>query len=129
MRRSLVAILTLLYFAVSSGIVMNVHYCMGKRQSVSLNVLAAGSCACGKKMTNKKGCCKTESQLVKLNDVQKASYANFAVQAPVTEAAVSAFYTSWVPVPDYELLALPVEHSPPLLSKQHTYLLNSVFRI
>ncbi|NCI45989.1 HYC_CC_PP family protein [Sediminibacterium soli] len=127
MLRSLVAILTVIYFAVSSGVVMNVHYCMGKRQSVNLNVLGARTCGCGKK-SEKKGCCKTESRIFKLDDVQHASYTNYAIHAPEAEAAQA------VPVWNREAVVSadriePAVHSPPLLSEQDTYLRNCVFRI
>lgn len=129
MLRSLVAILTVIYFAVSSGVVMNVDYCMGKRQQAAMDVLAAKSCKCGKmKKGGKKGCCKTESRFIKLADVQKASYTHYTIQTPVSDAVAQegflfvSRYHSAERVP-------AVSHSPPLLSAQDTYLLNCVFRI
>jgi hypothetical protein len=125
-KRSLVAILTVIYFAISSGVVMNVHYCMGKLSSVKLDAFGAKACACGK--SEKKSCCKTELKVVKIEDVQKASYADFAFQLPVAPlfTAPGVFETA--------LYHAPVDirangHSPPILSRQDTYLQNCVFRI
>ena len=128
MKRSAVAILAIIYFAISSGVVVNIHYCMGKMSSVKLQAWTPGSCACGKKMESKKGCCKTELKVVKLEDAQKISYADFVVNTPVTPLVTelnllqTPFYNAQHPVRSQG-------HSPPLLSGQDTYLRNCVFRI
>jgi hypothetical protein len=84
MKRSAVAILAIIYFAISSGVVVNIHYCMGKMSSVKLQAWTPSSCGCGKKMESKKGCCKTELKVVKIEDAQKATYADLAIQARYT---------------------------------------------
>jgi hypothetical protein len=128
MKRSAVAILAIIYFAISSGVVVNIHYCMGKMSSAKLQAWTSKSCGCGKKMESKKGCCKTELKVVKLEDAQKVSYANFAIHAPVTPLFTelnllqAASYTA-------QDISYPQEHSPPGISKQDTYLRNCVFRI
>jgi hypothetical protein len=128
MKRSAVAILALIYFAISSGVVVNIHYCMGKMSSAKLQAWAPKSCGCGKKMESKKGCCKTELKVVKLEDAQKASYANFTIHAPVTPLFTEL---SLLQTPSYTAqdISYPQEHSPPDISKQDTYLRNCVFRI
>jgi hypothetical protein len=131
MLRPLVAVLTVVYFAVSSGVVMNVHYCMGKRQQAEMDVLAAKkSCKCGKpeKKGQKKSCCKTESMFIKLDDVQKASYAQYTIQAPVADAIAQSNIFPLIAYRSTDRV-VAVSHSPPLLSAQDTYLLNCVFRI
>ena len=128
MKRFLVTILTLIYFTASSGVVVNIHYCMGKVNSVKLQTLAEKSCACGKMKIPSKKCCKTELKVVKLEDAQKASYADFAIHTPVTPLVTAL---SFIQTPFYNAqnFVQPDGHSPPLLSKQHTYLQNCVFRI
>jgi hypothetical protein len=127
--RSIVSILTVVYFAVSSGVVMNVHYCMGKRQQAEMDVLAAKSCKCGKmKNGGKKGCCKTEAKFIKLEDVQKASNAQYTIQAPVADAIAQGNVFPLIVYHSADRV-VAVSHSPPLLSAQDTYLLNCVFRI
>ena len=128
MKRLAATLLALIYFTVSSGMVMNMHYCMGKLSSVKLAVLPDAKCACGKK-TAKKSCCRTEVKLVKVEDAQqKAVIADVSfelpVVAPVTELNFlhASFYR------DEASVASPA-HAPPLLSEQDTYLQNCVFRI
>jgi hypothetical protein len=127
MLRPLVAIFTVIYFAVSSGVVMNVHYCMGKRQQAEMD---AKTCKCGRKEKKgeKKGCCKTESKFIKLEDVQKASYAQYTIQAPVADAIAQGNIFPLIVYHSADRV-VAVSHSPPLLSAQDTYLLNCVFRI
>lgn len=126
MKRSAVAILALLYFTISTGMVVNIHYCMGKVSSVNVDVLAKNLCACGKKET--KGCCKTEHKLIKLEDNHKASFADVVFNVPVHEIQIA--YNLFVQ-PDFALSnqAAYNNHSPPILSKQDSYLQNCVFRI
>jgi len=127
MKRFTVAILAILYFTVSSGMVMTVHYCMGKVSSVKVDLMAGKTCnTCGSKET--KGCCKTEYKVFKIEDNHKAAYAHYTVNAPVQDLPVA---TGLFNTPFYQL-SEPVaynSHSPPLLSKQDTYLRNCVFRI
>ena len=128
MKRSAIAILAIVYLAISSGVVVNIHYCMGRMSSVKLQAWAPNTCACGKKMESKKGCCKTELKVVKLEDAQKASYADFAIHTPITPL-VTEFNLLLAPSYNVRDLIAPHEHSPPLLSQQDTYLRNCVFRI
>jgi hypothetical protein len=128
MKRSVVSILAVIYFAISTGVVVNIHYCMGKISSVKLQAWAPGKCACGKEMQSKKGCCKTELKVVKIEDAQKATYADFAIHMPLTPL-VAEFNLLQTPFYNTQSLLLPQEHSPPILSGEDAYLLNCVFRI
>jgi CDGSH-type Zn-finger protein len=126
MKRFTVAILALLYFTISTGMVVNIHYCMGKVSSVNVDVLAKNLCACGKKES--KGCCKTEHKLIKLEDNHKASFADVVFNVPVLEIEPS--YNLINP----QLISLTDKtafnnHSPPILYQQDIYLQNCVFRI
>ncbi len=126
MKRFTVAILAIIYFTISTGMVINMHYCMGKLRSVNVDVLAKNLCGCGKKES--KGCCKTEHKLVKLEDNHKASVADFTLQQPVCllQDAYSLINT---PLINANCQAAYNNHSPPLLSQQDCYLRNCVFRI
>lgn len=128
MKRSAVAILAIIYIAISSGVVVNIHYCMGKMSSVKLQAWTPCSCACGKKKESKKGCCKTELKVVKIEDAQKAAYADLAIHAPVTPL-VTELNLLQTPFYNAQSVIGPKEHSPPAISGQETCLRNCVFRI
>jgi hypothetical protein len=125
MKRSFVAILTIIYFAISSGVIVNIHYCMGKVREVKLESMAEKKC-CSKMAS--KGCCKTEFKLVKLEDAQKASYADFAINTPVTPLFTELCYLQ-TPFYNAQIVVHANDHSPPLISGQDIYLQNCVFRI
>ena len=128
MKRSAVAILAIIYLAISSGVVVNIHYCMGKMSSVKLQAWTPNTCACGKKMESKKGCCKTELKVVKVQDAQKIAYADHSLETPVT-TIVRQLNLLQTPFYNTSAVILSYGHSPPLLSGTDTYLRNCVFRV
>lgn len=130
MKRLLTSILALIYFTISSGLVMSVHYCMGKISNVQVNQVADEHCICGmsKKETSSRGCCKTEYKMVKLEDVHKASNAAYDIQTPVAIVSRQLSLLE-IPVFHFSNKVYTDIHGPPLLSEQYTYLLNCVFRI
>ena len=71
MKKFIIGILAVLYLAVSSGVVMEVHYCMGKIAGVEWYGGQNDKCGkCG--MTEKKsGCCHDELKIYKLEDSHK----------------------------------------------------------
>lgn len=69
MKRSITFILTLVYFVVSTGFIVNVHYCAGKLSSIKIEQKIK-KCCCKKQH---KGCCKTEQKLVKLSSKSKVA--------------------------------------------------------
>ena len=69
MKKFLAFIVAIIYLTVSTGFIVNVHYCMGKVSSVKLEK-PAKQCCCKKKHKN---CCKTEQKIVKLNSNTKFS--------------------------------------------------------
>ena len=130
MKRLLTSIIAIVYFVISSGLVMSIHYCMGKISSVDLTHSKAETCICGMplKETSNKGCCKTEIKMVKLEDNHKAAYAHYDFQTPVIllPKTISLFEATDL----FESAKLYADiHGPPLLSEQDTYLFNCVFRI
>ena len=120
----------LLYFAATSGVVINSHYCMKRLASVHLFETHAKVCGrCGMETHESNGCCRDEVKVVKLvldQDIQEvASYYIPAVE--IISVTPSAFI-----VASFENIYLQRHfhnHSPPLLSAQDTYLQNNVFRI
>ena len=127
MKKFIISIVAVLYITISSGIVFNVHYCMGKINSVKVDLLVKNICSCGSKKETK-GCCKTEHKFIKIEDNHQASFADVVFQSPVQNIPII-----------YNLINTPLmqineintfnNHSPPLLSKQYSYIRNCVFLI
>ena len=130
MKKVIVSIVLMCYLAVSSGVIINFHYCMDKLASTELFAADTEECGkCGMHIDESHGCCRDEVQIVKMNDDQKLAAA-FSFDLPPLDVffqkpsdfIVTSFYN--VPVSKHFL-----NHSPPLISEQDTYLQNSVFRI
>lgn len=113
----------------STGIAMEVHYCMGKKAGVDFFKVENEKCKkCG--MIEKKGgCCNDEHKFFKLNTECKNSSPYLLTQFFNGDALVlqsNDFYLSHFPcntsnviISDYP----PDKHSPPI------YILNCVFRL
>jgi hypothetical protein len=70
-KRISVTIVALIYLAITSGILVNVHYCMGEVATVDYGHTSASACAeCG--MEEKEGCCSTKTAFVKVSEQHKA---------------------------------------------------------
>ena len=110
----------------TSGMVMNVHYCMGKVASVNIDNFQAVCNKCGEKQ--ERDCCGTETKVVKLNETHNQSVNSFELKSPVAQTATYAdadFMTSV-----YTGLNKPVRtNAPPLLSPPRFFIKNCVFRI
>lgn len=130
MKRILTSIIALVYFVISSGLVMSIHYCMGKISSVDLSHNSTETCVCGMslKETSSKGCCKTEVKMMKLEDNHKATYAFYDVQTPVILLPKSISLFEQIDEVTSAKVYADI-NGPPLLSEQDAYLFNCVFRI
>jgi hypothetical protein len=82
MKKFLILLLALIYFTVSSGMVMNIHYCMGKVSSVKVGILFNKNCR-NCKGNDHKGCCRTETRLIKIADNQQVAHADYSFSVPV----------------------------------------------
>ena len=81
MKKITVAILAIVYLAVSSGVAVTVHYCMGKIASVDINHTSDKCGKCG--MKTKGGCCKDEFKIVKLEDSHKLISNDIKIYSPI----------------------------------------------
>jgi len=72
MKKVFLAILTMLYMTVASGIGVEIHYCMGKRAGVELYGPSPDTKCnkCGMK-DKKTGCCHDQHKFYKLSDSHK----------------------------------------------------------
>ncbi|WP_253297163.1 hypothetical protein [Chryseobacterium sp. PCH239] len=85
MKKILAILFSIFYFGFSSGAAFSIHYCM--KDLVSVSQKADDICAkCGVK--EKKGCCKTEIKIVKIDDSQKSDCLNVDFLSAVSEIPV-----------------------------------------
>lgn len=113
----------------SSGIAMEIHYCMGKQAGVDFyNTANDKKCGrCGMK-EKKGGCCNDEHKFYKLADAHKNVSNNYDASLPQVAIipAFNYFSTGFSSTPDKSILhinAPPGEPGPPI------FIRNCVFRI
>ena len=129
MKKVFAIIIAVIYLAVSSGFVVEIHHCMGTVAGASLN-LAGSNNTCGKCGMEKgsKKCCKDELKLVKLPDAQKP--VNGALQLIVpTAISYHSYYNNTVPVTGQAAFGMPAVHAPPGHLTTSRCILHCVFRI
>lgn len=130
-RKIFISIIAVFYFAVTSGMVMNIHYCMGKISSVTFNHDADqedGTCGkCGMSKTENH-CCKDEVTTVKLTDSHKTSFIAFKLSSL---RSIVTFQSIDLQTPEQGLSAIPSsEYYPPSANTLNkVYLAVNVFRI
>jgi hypothetical protein len=128
MKKILIGILTIVYMTVSSGIVMEIHYCMGKKAGVDF--FGAKDDKCGKcgMIEKKGGCCSDEHKFVKLEDSHKNVYNT--IDFTTSEVAVVTVYPlyNWQ-MPNTVIASVVNNHSPPNYSGPDACIMNCVFRI
>ena len=124
----MLSILTVVYLTVSSGIAMEIHYCMGKQAGVEFYASDNDKCGrCG--MTEKKkGCCHDEHKFVKLADSHKNVYNDISFSPG--ELALLTEYPSYNwQVAETGTLAVVNNHSPPNIFGPSATIRNCVFRL
>ena len=82
MKKYLLVILTILYIGVSSGIILNIHHCMGK--IVEVELWQNDTCPSCKEKKQAGHCCSTETQLVKMTVYQDINQVPAIYYTPVT---------------------------------------------
>ncbi len=132
MKKFAVIIVAILYFAVSSGVIVNMHYCMNRFASADVGYATSqkdcGTCGMHKEKSH--GCCHDEVKLVKIDDDQNKG-SQFVVDWTTVKAPVavpSQFIAASFIQTGEPATNLPGD-SPPLLHGQDTYLQLCVFRI
>jgi hypothetical protein len=129
MKKLLYIITVFLYVTMACGVVINLHYCMGRYQSFDLYTAQKNECGkCGMPMDKSHGCCKDEVKIVKLQDDQNTSTVSYTIKNVEAPTIIpSDFIEASAITPDK--LQKQEDHSPPELSNQDIYLNNCVFRI
>jgi hypothetical protein len=129
MKKALASISVVIYFAMTCGVIVNLHYCMGRVQSFEFYGTEKKVCdVCGMSLKNTHGCCKEEVKILKIQDDQNKAHASYSIKSIDVPAIIpSDFIVASIYNP--ETTTYFDDHSPPLLTKQDTYLQNCVFRI
>lgn len=128
MKKAFVAILAILYLTITSGVVVNVHYCMGRIASVEYGSDDHDVCSkCGMPGQKNK-CCHTEYKLVKVQDAHQLAktqvqFLELPAEVPVQQPLFQQ------PVAGQEPYLALQYHSPPDPRLNTVYLSNCVFRI
>ena len=114
----------------STGFVVNSHYCMGKLSSIELGRPEIKKCICGMRINyaKKSKCCHSKTDVVKLADAHKLapSVANVSY---LFEADTRCFYAESISYNEVYVLDNYLKKLPPNLHEQDTYKRISVFRI
>lgn len=129
MKKLLLSILTFVYMAVSSGIAMEIHYCMGKEAGVDYYALEDNKkCGrCGMK-EKKGGCCQDEHKFVKLEDSHKQASNDISFYAGDIAVMQETPVFSWN-VPASPAASSVNINSPPFDHGPSACVMNCVFRL
>lgn len=126
-KKAIVFLFAVFYLGIASGVVVNIHYCMGQVASIQYGHDKHDECGkCG--MKEKKGCCHTESKIIKLQDAHQLAKVNFNLPETAVESfsqIASLIFT----IPSQEKYLSLSYHSPPDKRDNAVYLHNCVFRI
>ena len=125
----LAAISTIVYFAVTSGIIVNMHYCMNEFDSAQLYQTSTDVCnKCGMHTDDSNGCCHDDLKVIKLNEDHVYSQFNFELKSP--EINTIQYNNLFAELNIEKVLGKDYQnHSPPPLSGQDICIQNCVFRI
>jgi hypothetical protein len=126
-KKGLIFLLAVIYITLTSGVVVNIHYCMGRIAGVSYGHEADHKCGkCG--MQNKEGCCGTEHKLIKADDDH--IYSKTVSATSSLPAVIPAGYPEHTsPLSSTADHSSSLYHSPPDVRGNHLFVHNSIFRI
>lgn len=126
MKKILAIVLACSYLAITSGVVVSVHYCMGSVAGVAVGYSNADTCGtCG--MDNK-GCCHDDVNVVKIQDSH--SMASMQADFPKAEAIAQKFSSAFSgPALTTGLRTVENAHGPPLAAQIPLHIRHCVFRI
>ena len=126
MKKTVAFILAFMYLGLTSGLAVNIHYCMGKISEVQLDNYQEKSCKCDKKASMP--CCNHQYELVKVNDAHQQAVADISIKTPEIDLHTFDNLMALLTLPQTQR-EVNVAHAPPLLSPPDIYIQNCVFRI
>lgn len=131
MKRLAIIFMSLYYLLITSGFVVNVHYCMGSFAGVEWGA-DAHSDVCSKcGMEENDFCCKTDQQHYKLDSEHQPSFANFLIAVDVVDDVVALpFYQDFLsPLLTDKAVLSNLYHAPPDPKLNEVFLYHCNFRI
>ena len=128
MKRILLFILSITYLVVASGMVISIHYCMGRQTGLDYHYASQSKCEkCG--MENKPGCCHNEFKFVKLAlDQQLVKDYAQSLRVPALDQPLQPIENSRS-LQSAQLFTSRVYHSPPDPRETSIYRYHCLFRI
>ncbi len=128
MKKVYFGILAIVYMAVSSGIAVQLHYCMGSKAGMEFYGSSNDECGkCG--MTEKDtGCCHDEFTFYKISDSHKTVSNDIDLSA-TSVPVINEYYTYNWHIADNASITFVNNHSPPDYTKPDVCIMNCVFRI
>ncbi len=131
LRKIFIVSLSVLYLAVTAGLVVNMHYCMGDLSSVTFSHDADhtdGACSkCGMNKTENH-CCSDEVTTFKLSDAQEASGFSYSMDA-LSSANLPHSISLKDPLQGVSMIPSADYFSPPPKLLNKVYISIQVFRI
>jgi hypothetical protein len=126
-KKFLLAIATVIYMALSCGIAMEIHYCMGSKAGVDFYGAAKDKCSkCG--MKEKKGCCHDEYKFYKIDDAYKNVSNNISFATPEVAIITTTPLFNWQ-VTSTEVVTACHINAPPEYTGPSACIMNCIFRI
>ena len=129
MKKIIASLAFICYLAVTSGVIVNFHYCMNRLASMQWFVVENTTCpTCGMHIQKSHGCCRDEVKIVKMEVDQKTT-SNVSFELPALDI-IDHVPSQFIVACSYNINETRHynNHSPPLLTED-TYLQNCVFRI
>ena len=120
-----------MYLAITSGLVLQIHYCMDRQvgSSVKFAEVSSRTCSeCGMQNAKNK-CCHDEVKFIKLQDVHKQATADYTIAPPpAIEQEFNLINTSLFSAED---IVPACNNSPPGVDDEQLslFILHGVFRI
>ncbi len=130
MKKAAVLILAVFYVAISSGMIVNLHYCMNRFSSADIGFVTKDDCGiCGMDKSKSHGCCHDEIKLVKLQDDQnRTMQVAFDFTSLQSVAILPSLFIS-TSFYNADQVSHQIDHAPPLLTQLDFQSTHCIFRI
>jgi predicted nucleic acid binding AN1-type Zn finger protein len=129
MKKIFTFILGAFYLLLTSGVIINHHYCMNRLNATEFFAAKNDTCnKCGMQTSDANKCCHDEITMIRLHDDHVASYHSFQLKQilPVVTFTPGVLFASLTNANQESSF---IDTSPPIIKGQDTYLQNCVFRI